>query len=237
MVRRIWKGAHRVISVADGLRELALTTWPKGDIAVIPNGVDTEYFRPAGDVSPKGDNAPMRAVVTAQLIERKGIQYLVEAIASMDEAYRQRLHVDVCGVGPYGASLRQQVSATGMEGCVTFRGLLEHEKMAELLRGADLFILPSLQEGTPVAVLEAMACGLPVIATKVGGLPALAADRRAVLLVEPGSSSQLQAALKQVMDDSGLRVELGHEARRVALEHGWHTVWQEYLRVLERNNA
>jgi glycogen(starch) synthase len=218
VVRRVWRDAQQVIAVSKSLRDLALETWPRGTISVIENGVDTGAFSPAASKPPR--EGSLRVITAAQLIERKGLRFLLMALTE-----RERL--TICGTGPQQPELQALAVSLKVQDRVRFAGAVEPEKMPEFFKAADAFVLPSLQEGLPLALLEAMACGLAIVATRVGGIPAVLKDGENALVVDPGNSPQLRTALERLLDP-GLRQRLGREARRTAEQHSWNTVWACY---------
>jgi glycosyltransferase involved in cell wall biosynthesis len=231
-VRRVWSNAENVFAVSSKLKELALKTWAKGRIEVIPNGVDTRRFHPGNpDVSFKGK---VRMVLVSQLIERKGIQYLLEALAEMDPSLGEKLEVDIYGTGDYRRTLEEQVRDLRLGDCVSFNGLLETEELAKTLHDADMFALPSLQEGLPLALLEAMACGLPIVATAVGDVPSVIRDNINGCLVAPADSQALCRAVSAMVADSELRSQLGKQARLTAEDYSWDRIWARYDTSLSR---
>lgn len=224
--RRVWSDADRVFSVSPALKQLALQTWPKGNIEVIPNGVDTRLFHPG---STDADNdGRLRVVLVSQLIRRKGIQHLLDALSEMDSSLCKKLNVNIYGVGDYRGTLEEQVEKLNLHGTVSFQGLLESEKLAQELRRADMFVLPSLQEGLPLALLEAMACGLPVVATAVGDVPGVIRDRVNGFLVPPAESAALREAISSMAADPGLRLKMGIQARSTAEDFSWEKIWLRY---------
>lgn len=227
VVRRTWRAAAHVVAVSNRLRDLALETWPDGAVSVIENGVDTELFRPAAPPRGAAPGGPLRAVVVAQLIQRKGIQYLVEAVGGLRTAGRD-VQVEVYGSGPYEPELKDRVRALGLSTSVAFRGLTTHNELPRILREADVFVLPSLQEGLPLALLEALASGLPAVATRVGGIPTLLRDGVDGLLVDPADAGGLRAALQRLLDDGDLRQRLRAAARAAAERFSWRNIWRQY---------
>lgn len=138
MVRRVWRDAAHVIAVSESLRELALQTWRDGRMTVIENGVDTETFCPAAPRPPR--EGPLRVITAAQLIERKGLRYLLMALTD-----RERL--TICGTGPQRETLQALAASRQIQDRVEFAGAVEPSAMPERLRAADVFVLPSFQEG------------------------------------------------------------------------------------------
>jgi glycosyltransferase involved in cell wall biosynthesis len=231
-IRRIWRDAGRVIAVSEELRALALDTWPGGRIDVVPNGVDTVAFRPADAMVSEPASTSVRMVSTAQLIPRKGLQHVIAAIASLPSSAREHLTWTIYGTGAYGDTLRELVASQGLADVVSLGGLVDYEELPDRLRDADLFVLPSLQEGLPLSLLEAMACGLPVLATRVGGIPRVVVDGEHGLLVEPGDPARLADALLRLINDSRLREVMGRAGHHAAQSWSWAAVWQRYERVL-----
>ena len=117
----------------------------------------------------------------------------------------------IVGEGPDRPRLEEEIEALGLSGRVRLAG--ERRDVPELLAAADVFVLPSASEGLPVSVLEAMAAGLPVIASRVGGVPEQVSDGETGLLVEPGDPSDLTAALDRLIADPSLRRRLGAAGR------------------------
>lgn len=227
-IRRIWREAAQVIAVGSPLRELALRTWPGGRIEVIPNGVDTNRFRPLASNASPGKDGPLVLLAVAQLIERKGLQHLVAALAQLSPERRRRVRLSLCGTGPYEHALRRQVRSAGLDNQVEFAGLISHDRIPEILRAADVFVLPSLQEGLPLSLLEAMACGLPVVATRVGGIPEVVRDGDNGWLVPAGDARALADVLPKLLDDADGRRKIGSAARKTAQAWSWQTLWERY---------
>lgn len=227
LVRRVWRQARRVISVSDGLRDLALQTWPEGRIDVVPNGVDVDLFSPGPSRTPR-EPGPLVVCAVARLIEIKGLQHLIDAVAQAPEAVRRRIRLRLCGVGTYENELRRRAQAAGLEAQVEFAGLVPYEQIPDELRAADVFALPSLQEGLPLSLLEAMASGLPVVASAVGGIPTVIRNDANGLLVAAGDVAALRDALVRLADDPALRTRLGVAARRDACAWSWPAIWERY---------
>ena len=221
--RGVWRDAARVIAVSESLRDLAWRTWPGGRIEVIANGVDIEVFRPVGR-RPSRDGR-LCVIAVAQLIERKGLRFLLEALSG-------RENLTICGTGPLEAELRSLAVARKMDGRVDFAGAVAPSVMPQRLQSADVFVLPSLQEGLPLALLEAMAAGLAVVATPVGGLPGVLRHEENALLVPPADVESLRTALDRLRDPS-LRARLGAAARQAVTAYDWPTVWRRYRALLD----
>lgn len=232
IARRVWRKAHGVIAVSRNLADLARQTWPKGRITVVGNGVDTTLFHPPDErVRVSGAPDAVRLITVAQCIRRKGLHHLARALGELPKPAHNSLRLEVYGTGPEQTRLRRQFEQAGLS--AAFRGIATREALAAAYREADLFVLPSLAEGSPLAVLEAMACGLPVLVTSVGDLPHLVEDQRNGLLVPAGDVSALKAALWKLLEDPDQRLRLGRAARKTAEGFTWPVVWQRYRQCME----
>lgn len=232
LVRRIWRSAAQVFAVSESLRDLALQTWPEGSIEVIPNGVDLDFFQPSQRLAAPNAKDRKNLLVIAQLIERKGIQYLLEAIALLPPTLRGQISLTVCGVGPYEQELRWKAESCGLLEQVEFAGLVKHEQLPTRHRAADLFVLPTLQEGLPLALLEAMASGVPVLATSAGGIPQLVRDGENGVLVHPADVPALARALEHMLTNDALLARLRVAARASVEPWSWSRLWDRYEAAL-----
>jgi len=185
-----------------------------GKVSILHCGVDLDVFRPA-------NRAPgMRIVCVGTLHEVKGQRFLLEACAELGRAgieYRCRL----VGEGEDEAMLRQVSAELGITHRVEFLGRRTREEIAELLRDSTVLVAPSVptaegkREGIPVALMEGMSTGLPVVASNLSGIPELVIDEQTGLLVRPGDSSGIAAALSRLHDDQDLAARLGRNAREL----------------------
>jgi glycosyltransferase involved in cell wall biosynthesis len=184
IARGAFEGAALVAPVSEELAEHVREIAPKARIEVLPNTVDTAVFRPG-----EGGPGTGRLLTVGALAEKKGHRYLLEAMASLPD-----VELDLVGGGELDADLRTSAGALGVDGRVRFRGELPKEEVAELMRGADLFVLPSTHETFGAVLIEAMASGLPAVATAVGGVPEVL-DEAAGTLVPPRDPAALAEAI------------------------------------------
>ena len=226
-VRRVWRGAAAVLAVSESLRVLALRTWPGGHIDIVPNGVDVDLFHPA-TLPDRPEQNNIVIVTVARLVEIKGIHYLIDALALMPDNVRSRIRLRLFGTGSQEGRLRHQAQAAGVEAQVEFGGLAPYSQIPDILRSADVFALPSLQEGLPLSLLEAMATGLPVVTTPVGGIPDVIRDGVNGLMVPCRSAVALRDALVRLAGDPRLRAQLGEAAQRDAPSWSWTAAWERY---------
>lgn len=163
------------------------------DIHYHPMGIDLARFAMAARSAAKNE---MRILTVARLAPEKGLEHALTAVAGL---YRKRpdlaLRYRVIGGGPLKAALQARAEQLGLAGVVEFSGPQDQEVVRTALREADVFLLPSLAEALPIAIMEAMATGLPVIATDVGGVSELVRDRETGRLVPSGDPGRLEAAM------------------------------------------
>jgi len=224
LTRRIMGAADALIVNSAGLRDLARTAFPDLDFTVIPNGVDVDEFRPA---EPHERDGPLRLLCVARLIERKGLQFLLPALGSLHRD-GHRFELRIIGDGPMRARLERMVAAEGLQDCVAIDGAIAHEKLPEVYRAADLLVLPSLAEGMPNVVLEAISSGLPVVGTRVPGMAELVQAGENGWLVAAGDADALRAALAEALTAGPRLGQMGRTSRHLACEMSWSRVAQAY---------
>jgi glycosyltransferase involved in cell wall biosynthesis len=221
--RHLYRCAAAVAATSEGLRQRSLAADPL-PVTVIPNGVD-RVQDPGG---PSG--AQTRILFVGRLAEQKNVALLLHAFAAIS---RKEAHLQIAGDGPLRDSLEILADDLQLSGRVTFSGWLDRSEMPGLYRRSTLLILPSHYEGMSNAVLEAMAAGLPVIATAVEGIGELIADGQTGIIVPPGDAPALARAMDRLLDDATLREQLGTRAREhVERCFSWDAAAQAYLRLL-----
>ena len=223
-VRRIWRDAAHVSAVSADLRALAWQTEPGLAIDVIPNGVDTRRFMPAG----RGERNDI--LFAGRLIQRKGVAHLLEAYAGLGDLPR-RPRLLIAGDGPERGALEALSRRLGIAESVVFLGYLERDRLAQVYREAGIFVLPSLAEALSNVVPEAMASGQAIVTTATGAREVLQDNG---LVVPPGDSAALRDALRRYLTDPLLLLRHQHRSRRVALAMSWSAVAKWTLDVYRR---
>ena len=186
----------------------------KARMHVVPVGVDQELFRPLPDV----ERVPGRLITTASAdVTMKGLRYLLEALAKL----RTERHVELVVIGRLkegGASART-IDELGLRDAVTFVTGVPEQRIIELYSEAQLAVVPSLYEGFSLPAIEAMSCGVPLVATTGGALPeVVGTDNDTALLVPPGDSDALAAKIRLALDDAALRDRIGAAGRQRVIE-------------------
>jgi len=246
--RRImgWRLIARLSSVVtvnschlgDAFRRYARPPAPD-KVVVIPNGVDAQRFahpRPRSAVRQElgiPDSAPVIGTV-GRTDPVKGHRFLIEAMADIAHHFpHARLVVVGAKVTPEFAALRRLAVIFGVDDKVVFTGA--REDVPDLLAAMDLFVLPSLSEGMSNALLEAMAAGLPIVATTAGGNPEVIGEDGAGVLVKPGSPVELAQAICPLLHDpEAARAMGGRARRRVVARYGLAQVASAYCSIYDR---
>jgi glycosyltransferase involved in cell wall biosynthesis len=202
------EGAIRIFSVADSLRQLmGQHGADTRKIIVVGNGVDTNKFEAVPrDEARKifGLKAEDKALISiGGLVPRKGYHRVIEVLPELVREFPSLKYLIVGGPGPegdYSQVLREQVSSLGLDDHVLFLGPKPSEELKFSLSAADVFVLATENEGWANVFLEAMACGLPVVTTRVGGNAEVVANKRLGSLVEFGNSMQLREAIEEALN-------------------------------------
>ena len=215
-------------------------------IAVIPCGVDTELFAPGDQAAARAalelDDRP-RLLYVGRLAPIKGLETLLDAMARL-RASGQRVQLCIVGgdadepLDGHEAELRARLARLDLGDIVSFVGPQPQERLRSWYVAADATVLPSYYESFGMVALEAMACGSPVVASRVGGLQTTVRDRVTGLLVPEHDAASLADTLDRVLDDPDLRWRLGREGVRWAAQHRWpcvaEAVCREYAALVER---
>ena len=212
-ILRFLKKADRVVATS---RLSALEARREGfadaQIAMIPNGVDTRRFKPSG----RCGQARSRIVCVGRLVRVKGVDILIDAFDRLKrEGTCTRL--DIVGAGPESATLSIKAANLGCADAVVFHG--EVGTVEDFFDTTCIFVQPSLAEGMSNVLLEAMACGLPVIVTRTGAATDIIQDSVNGLLVDTGSVEQICDAVRKIVSDADFAVRLGMSARTTIEEN------------------
>ncbi len=211
MLKRLDKWSFRNADLIHVIsHKLAIETERLGahNVVVIPNGVDMAAFRPMdGEGLRKKYGLPFEkniVISVARLVSVKGLDCLIRATALVLRDI-PNVHLVLIGKGTGRCELEKLVSELGLDNNVQFLGELQHTEIPYYLSVADVFALPSLREGLGIAFLEAMACGIPVVGSSVGGIPDIIEDGKNGFLVPPGNYEKLAKTIKLLLENNGIR--------------------------------
>ncbi len=188
------------------------TGWKNAHI--VRCGVDPDLYTPR----PEPCNESAHLLCVGRLVPAKGQHILLEACSLLKKA-GLRFRLTLLGDGPDRPSLERFAKAHSLEESVTFTGVLGQDRVRALYDTADIFVLASFAEGVPVVLMEAMAKEIPVISTRITGIPELIEQGEDGLLATPGDAEDLALQLRWLIENPGLRRELGVAGRRKVIEH------------------
>lgn len=219
--RLLARFTDKIITVSDALKQelMEMEGLPAKQITTIYNGIETDRFN-TGMVDIKAVrrrlNIPELGQVVgtvARLAPQKGVSYFLKA-ASLLKDYQ--VNFLVVGDGPLANELKQEACELGLQGRVIFAG--QRDNIAEIMAVLDIFVLPSVTEGLPLTILEAMAAGKPVVATRVGGVPEAVVEGKTGLLVAPKDPEALAVALAELIGQRDRLQRLGSNGQKYVME-------------------
>lgn len=199
MTRSALKKVDKLIAVSLDLKQRAEQIAFRDDICVARNGADPEAFRNLPQASARKmlrlDTSRKFILFVGNLVPEKGPEFLLEAVAQL-----RRADVTLCmvGDGPLQAVLEERAHRLGLESCI-FAGRRPHQEISAWLSAADCLVLPSLSEGSPTIISEAMQCRAPVVATRSGGTPEIVVHNQTGFLVPPADSTALACSIERML--------------------------------------
>jgi glycosyltransferase involved in cell wall biosynthesis len=249
--RRLLAKANYVQVISNYLADMAREYGYGGEIEVVPNGVDFKKFSISlnceaiarkeatgwnfqfsnkdkiinlkNELNIKSSDRIIISV--SRLVEKNGIRHLVDAIKLLITNYQSPIKLLILGSGSLENKLKTQVKNLKLEKSVLFLGDIPNEKVPQYLAIADVFARPSLSEGLGTAFLEAMACGVPIIGTRVGGIPDFLVERETGLFCEAKNPQNIAEKIKILLDDENLRQKLIANGRKLVEEkYDWNKI-------------
>ncbi|MBU1179249.1 glycosyltransferase family 4 protein [Patescibacteria group bacterium] len=260
LFKRIFTRADFVQAISNYLGNWAREMGFRGPLEIVPNGVDLNKFKsqilPAGrQVSNLKNKENKILITTSRLVKKNAVGDIIEALRYLPE----NVKLLVLGIGPLEKELKSQALSIGLQDRVEFLGYISHKDLPEYFRVADIFIRPSLSEGLGSSFLEAMAAGLPVIGTPVGGipdflkdpsinLPALSADQAGGrqgsgqvptgLFCEVNNPESIAEKVELLLGNDELRQKIIKNARELVIKnYDWDLIADKMKGVFEKAGA
>jgi glycosyltransferase involved in cell wall biosynthesis len=226
-LRTIWRNASAVVANSKGLRDLALAFDPRFEIPVIPNGVELELYK-----TTDRDWSSPRLLSVGRHEHQKGLDLAMRALGGLkDLNWEWR----IVGDGPQMESLRLLARELVIDNRVFFLGWQSHEQLINSYKEANLLLFPSRHEGMPNVVLEGMASGLPVIASRIAGSEELVLDGETGFLFPNEDVDSLRVVLKKLIVDASLRQKMGSASRcRIEEHYSWENTARQYAFLMEK---
>jgi glycosyltransferase involved in cell wall biosynthesis len=216
--RKYTKNVDAIIAISEGVKEVLIKGGIRADsIEIVPSGIDFSIYEKASSsdyLRREFSFAPDDYLVgiVAHLADHKGHKYLIQATKILKE-YTDKIKVIIVGEGPLRWKLSKQAQDLKIKDIVFFLGF--REDIPQILSSLDLFVLSSYLEGLGSSLLDAMACRLPVVATRIGGIPEVVLHRETGLLVPPRNSFSLAKAILKLYKDRALASRLGNRGYEV----------------------
>ncbi|MCZ2808845.1 MAG: glycosyltransferase family 4 protein, partial [Candidatus Bathyarchaeota archaeon] len=240
--KSVLKCANRIITVSKETMKYVLRLGAdKSKTSVIYNGVDTNYFHPVNKKeSRKKLGLPKnRKIILSvrRLVYKNGLDTLIESIPLLTRDHPDLLFV-VAGKGPSRKLIENRVKELGIDANIKLTGFVPDRLLPVYYDAADYFVIPSASgEGLPLVLLEAMACGLPVIATTVGGTPEIIKHMKNGVLVPPRNPEAMAETISKILSEERLGPTIGEEARRIVenrftWEKNLHQLQEIYKKVI-----
>ena len=201
----------------------------KEKIKIIPNSTNTLIF------CPRNVERKNRIITVSRLTQKNGIEYLIKSMPEVLKIH-PKVELDIIGYGPEENNLKRLVESLKIGNNVNFLGFIEHEKIPEYLCRSKIFIRPSLEEGFGTAFIEAMACELLVIGTKVGGITDIIIDKKNGRLFPPKNISKLSQIIIQMLDNEDLRKKLASKGLETVLDKFSEKIVLEQMEEMYKNN-
>jgi len=231
-VRWLWRDADALVAVSNGLRDYAFDTTPDLPIEVIPNAIELSVFTPPAQRNGEG---PVKLLFVGRFNAFKNVEKLIETAGHLKAIGVDNFELQLVGEGERRATVEQLVIEKGLTKQVRFLGWIDRDSIVERYRQADLFVTATTWEGMPNTVLEGMACGLPVIATRASGLEELVRDGVNGYLVNINDSSALADRIATLINNPYERARMSKESRKIAeQEFAWEYIAEQYVSIYNR---
>ena len=230
----IFRKTDAVTVISSYLAQYVKSQNPKIPISIIPNGVDLEQFPVSSFQFPVKDKKGNTIITVSRLVKKNGIGDLIEAVDILrNEIPDAKLMI--IGDGPLIKSLKLKVQSLKLENNVEFLGEISNELLPKYLSMADVFVRPSLSEGLGTAFLEAMAAGLPIVGTSVGGIPDFLKDGETGLFCKVSDPKDIADKIIRILNDEQLREKIINNARALVVQkYDWNIIAGKFGEIYSR---
>ncbi len=233
IIHLVWHNAQAVVTNSKGLTELAQKSSPKQQFLEIVNGVDINFYKP-GLRSVTDRQKEFRILLASRLTKRKGFEYAIEAFAKLVKKYPQITMRIAGGEGNATKDLKEQVQKLKLEDEIKFTGLYNKDESAEIYNWADVFVMPSLNEGMSNNLLEALASGLPVLMTPTGGAEELVNNGKNGYLIKMKDVDSIVEKLEILIRNPQKCDEFGQVSHKMAEGMSWSSVAEQYAKLYNK---
>jgi glycosyltransferase involved in cell wall biosynthesis len=228
---KIIRNADAAIALTGDMKR-AMQDICQRDIAVVPNGISIVDQLDTNDATAHGKHI----LYVGRLEPVKGVRYLISAMKRVHDTIPDARLI-IIGEGTERAMLEALSARLGLQTCVQFGGEVPHEKVLSFMQQADVFVLPSLSEGFPMVIVEALACGLPVVASRVGGVPEIITNETNGYLVEAKDEGALADRIQVLLQDDLLRKKISDANKELVKKYSWENVIIKLEKIYESSVA
>jgi glycosyltransferase involved in cell wall biosynthesis len=209
---------------------------------IIPMGIDYQKFSSGNRLSLRAqiENETFIILFVGRLVEKKGVRDLISAFSLLNDVYQNQSVLWLVGDGNERDSLEQQVKELNLQDKIKFFGKLPNQQLPDFYASADLFVAPSIidtkgdTEGQGVMLLEAMASGLPIISTNIGGITEIVEDGSNGILVSQQNTEELKNTIEKLLNNSNVRTTLSNNARKTAQNYDWINIGEKFSALYKR---
>jgi 2-polyprenyl-3-methyl-5-hydroxy-6-metoxy-1,4-benzoquinol methylase len=236
LAKQVVNNSNLVLATDVGTKNLLSFLSNKTKYACIPTPIETKAYTMKKSTNVEAgrlENEHVTLGFIGRLAPQKNLGTLLKAFATAETTLQRRLKLVIVGDGPEKSFLMHEAERLGLSGEIVFAGTVTSNRKAELLNGFDIFVLPSLYEGSPIALLEAMASGKAIISSDIPSVRAIARHNEEAILVNPYDVDELKQAILLLCNDPNLRMRLGRKARERAKLYDANVIFKQLLKTYE----
>jgi len=247
--QEMFKKANFITTISQYLKDFALKNGGKCEIEVVPNGVDLKKFHFKGFLREKSSQLEIQSlkkklgiepdkkvvITVSRLVVKNGIEYLIESLNYLSENLKKKIFLIIIGSGPLEKKLKSKVKKLGLREKVLFLGNVANTEVPQYLNISDVFIRPSISEGLGNAFLEAMAVGVPVIGTPVGGIPDFLKNGETGLFCKVADPKSIAEKMELLLNDEKLQQKLIQNGRKLVEEkYNWELIAEKFRNIFNK---
>lgn len=233
LLRLVWKSAEFRTVCSEDLVRLGNAADPTSEFLCIPNGVETGRFKPIE----RPENPKVKILFIGRLIPRKGFQFVVQALPKVRQLAKVPFEIEVVGTGAHREELDELAESLKVSDLIKYVGMVPYDSLEKSYQYADVFILTSLSEGMPSVILEAMGCGLPILASDVGGNNEIVHEGENGFLISENNVDKIAERIAELVNNKELRTQMGARSRQLALAYDWSTIMGRYNDLYSKHTA
>lgn len=220
-----WRNANLIISCSMRYKKLAKDLTPELPIYYIPNSADTHFYQP----KEKQPTRTCELIAVGRFDERKSLQHILQALPKVIAEANCPIQLTLVGEGPLRPEFEKFVTEYNLENQVNFPGILNRTELRNAYQNADIFIIPSLAEGMSCSLLEAMACALPIVGSRISGNEDLIRSDYNGILYSHSDIPELANALLQLINNPSIRQTYSHNSLLIAKQHDTAIITKQYV--------